>query len=336
MNKSYLTLSFILALASCGTDQTNSKFPNQIIRMRYLVEEDMAINILQIGNLRWNTLTDFEQEQKKLKFLIQTTNPELLVINGDTFYKADSSITDKVLNVFDSLNVHYILLLGEEDYLSNININYLTKYNKNFFIEKSNQQKDVICRITLTYFKKSGDELAYLYFINSTGYVYENSILKLKSITSTQIEDENKSINEKWRIAPKFIFTHIPTTNFSQNYSEDKLIIGKKNSSIYCDDTIEDSSLISDKMLKDINTRGVFASHDLDNDYAFYSNDILYANCPNYNQKDHSFSASLLKLNTDFSFSYSNIYFDKTSDKRIKYDMKIEETPTYKTEYIML
>lgn len=166
--------------------------------------------------------------------------------------------------------------------------------------------------------------------MNSDEYQYYNSSLNPKGITCDRLDQLDKENGWEFSFSrPKFIFTHYPTSHFSIRDPSSDLLIGDQKEEIYKDSSTKDEDELYLKMKED-NVVAIFAAHDYRNDYAFYDDGIMYASCPRFNN-DSSFYGSLLKLNLNHTFSYSNLCAKEGKDGFV---MTSISTPTYKMETI--
>src|SRR5574344_174945 len=270
-NKQFILLFLPFLLASCSYNSTKSYSVNDYkIKMNYKDN----FKIMQLTDLHFSVQSDYVTVTNYLKKNIETCNPDLMIITGDTFMSASRNIVDNVLNFIDSFNIPFAFTYGNHDFQGNYDFYYI---NNSLFKLKNALVKDYIDDSIFGYSNYFIDlmdnaEVKYrLYIIDSNSYYFNGLRYQYDIIHDDQIAHLEQIYKEDGA-APSFAFYHIPLYEVSVAYNDVKAgkIVdykGENNEKISFGYKRTDAF----KRMKDIGVIGHFYGHDHIN----YT-DILY------------------------------------------------------------
>lgn len=83
--------------------------------------------VLQLGDIHFSQSDVFERHFKVMDKTVETAEPDLIVLNGDSFTFADKHVVDKLFSHINSYGVPWTFTFGNHDDQGYYNDNYISK-----------------------------------------------------------------------------------------------------------------------------------------------------------------------------------------------------------------
>jgi Predicted phosphohydrolases len=264
-----LSLPFFLASCSAVTAKTYD-----VNDYRVMLDYKEGFKIMQLTDLHFAVQTDYQAVTSYLSKNIKNSAPDLIVLTGDVFMDADSSIVRNVLNFINTFNIPFAFNYGNHDHQGSYGFYFINDYlktlNNSLLIDFSDD--DIFGCANYFIDLMAGTKIMYrLYIVDSGSYHYNGIDFDYDVIHDDQLTHMEK-INKEDGTAPSLAFYHIPlyeerdafaavtsgeNTNFKGTNNE-KVCVGYKRTDAF-------------SRMKNIGVVGHFFGHDHIN----YS-DILY------------------------------------------------------------
>lgn len=168
--------------------------------------------IMQLTDLHFSVQSDFEKNKTYLTKNIKTSNPDLMVLTGDTFMDATKNIVRNVLDFVDSFNIPFAITFGNHDIQGDYDYNFISNYIKSTKNAMFVDYEDDNLRGLANYFidLMDGDNVKYrLYILDSNSYYFNGISYEYDIIHDDQLthmEEINKTDGDAFGLA----FYHIP------------------------------------------------------------------------------------------------------------------------------
>lgn len=249
-NKRFFALA-VLSCLLCSCAPSNIHYETEDYKTVLPWKE--GFTICQLNDLHLSTSSNLNQEFeyfRKVIFSNVGTNPDLIILDGDSFMDANREIVDKTISFFDGLNIKYAFTYGNHDlqgfYSSNyINQALLSAKNAIYKNPSSRGQDDVYGRSNYFIDLKDGNTLKWQLFLLDSNTYYNTSY---DVIHDDQVEWYKRCLIEEngydastidvntidgSTFAKSLAFFHIPTTEFKTAIDEFKTV--SPNSKTYLD-----------------------------------------------------------------------------------------------------
>lgn len=319
---------FATVLTSCGTKTYEVK--DYMLEMEW--KDDFRI--LQLNDIHLSIKDDQEYHQKFIDLTINDTNanPDLIVLNGDTFTFADKTTVKRTFKWLDSHKIPWTITFGNHDEQGCYSIDWLTGYlNKlsnssdSYCIFKDIQDDDLTGNCNFVINLKQGNIVKeQIVFIDSNRYNlgkykdYE-AYVGYDAIHEEQIdwyENVIKYTKEQnsGTIVPSVAFFHIPLPEFGEAYLDETTtkIYEQNESPLETSCPPDINTGLFDKMVELGSTNGVFCAHDHYNNYAVEYKGITLSYGVNSDNRiysdDHSMGGQVIEIKNDGTFDITHIF----------------------------
>ncbi|MDR3293548.1 MAG: metallophosphoesterase, partial [Clostridiales bacterium] len=225
--------------------------------------------------------------ERTIRALVEKTNPDLIVINGDLGYPIalfsgtnnNGKQAREISKIMESLSIPWTFVFGNHD-VERISRNtkdqladiYLK--GKNCLFQKGSPNIDGIGNYTINLKNEDGGYNTALVFLDSNRYLSKGFYSGFDHVHDNQIEwykSEITALSQKvGGIVPSLMFFHIPIKEFKDAwekcYSGDKSVayhhgfVGERDNYFGYPKTLE--THIFDEVLKLGSTKGIFMGHD--------------------------------------------------------------------------
>ncbi|MFA6830339.1 MAG: metallophosphoesterase [Bacilli bacterium] len=292
------SLVSLLLLSSCN--QTKS-YPLEDYRKT--MPFHVGFKILQLTDLHYCLSTDINQTNAVVKSEIDASNPDLIVLTGDTFMAANKAIVNFTFSFLDTFNIPFAFTYGNHDLQGTYDTNYLhyaisqTKnalfvdYDDDNLYGRSNYFIDLL----------EGNTTKYrLYILDSNSYWKANSFVGYDVFHEEQIQHV-ENIASTYGIVSSLAFFHLPLYEFKVAYQEYKegLIEGNGVNNEKC--TVSYTSSDAFERFKNVGIEGMFIGHNHTNYSTLdYQNVLLSYGVKSTSEIYHKkIGYSVITLNSD-------------------------------------
>lgn len=270
--------------------------------------------ILQLTDIHWCLSTNIPRQKEYMDLLVEKTNPDFIVITGDSLFTATKNIASALYDYIDSLDIPYAVVYGNHDMQgmwSNAWMNEnVVRENAAFSI-----LNDEIPGFTNWYIdiEKDGETIWQLFGIDSNSYQQDGVSYDYDYIREEQVDWYESCVKEG---VPSLGFIHIPLQEWKKAQEEDPDgIIGEMtegNSPSSTPSAFFESA-------KNHNMKGIFCGHDHANDWnGVYEGVVLGygVKCGKelyYGVSEDGYDitgAALYTIRSDKSFQIRHIYLD--------------------------
>lgn len=296
-----------LSLAGCSSAKSY-----QIGDYRKTMAFHEGFKVLQLTDLHYSVTTILPDADAFVKQEIEDANADLIVITGDTFMDASTSIVQHVINYLDSFNVPFALTYGNHDFQGDYSSDYigslLEKTTNAVYVDYADD--DIYGKTNYFIDLVKDNSVAYrLYIVDSNSYWYNGFGVKMgyDIIHEDQLVQMEKA-KETFGAAPALAFYHIPVYEFSTAYTQyqNGEIPGVGENHEKCSVGYQESDAFA--RMKAVGVEGMFIGHDHINTTTLLYQDVYLS----YGMKGtkeiyhESIGYTLLTLNTS-GFGFDNI-----------------------------
>lgn len=329
-----------LLLTSCG----GKKEPVALDSDDYvesLAWENENFRLLQLSDLHWNYTTDIPKEKEYLSTLISETNPDFIVITGDSFLGANQVIVRELLTFIDSLACPYTFTWGNHDlqglYSDSWLFEEVKKGQYSYFLNLDDEiTGDANHIIDL---KRNDERLWRIYVLDSNSYIPTGLTYDYNYIHDDQVEwfeaQSEKAYQEDGSYVPSLAFFHIPLWEWGNAYyqnkegllgeiteSASKEIVGLtdgKEPLPFSPSSVHSSFFAS---AAEHGVQGMFVGHDHGNDWVTTYEDVVIGYGVKtgqelyYGVSENGYSltgGSLMELHEDGSWDLTHYYLEEGS-----------------------
>lgn len=181
--------------------------------------------ILQLTDIHFTASTNMNDQFTYLKKNITTSNPDLIVITGDSFFGASKVQVDLFFDFFDSLDVKYAIVNGNHDHQGSYGSYYVETKALNAKNSMFIDYQDDNLTGNMNYYidLKDGEDLKYrLFLIDSNSYIHLSGLTYEYDIIHKDQMDHFKAIQEssKDKDFTTLAFFHIPLFEFQNAYDQ--------------------------------------------------------------------------------------------------------------------
>ena len=239
-------------LASCGGKVHYDESKYQIaVKWEY---RDQDFRILQLCDIHLSQSDIFERHFKLIDKTIADANPNLIVLNGDSFTYADKGVVTRLFSFIDSYNIPWTFTYGNHDdqgYFSDTYIQGILDSNKQLFknVKFVNLPDDDVTGrsnfvINIYERNKIGDtfvsnDLFQVYCLESHSYNFDT--IEYDFLKQDQIDWYERMVNyeksKEGELIPSAMYFHIPLPEFFNAWNDAKE--GKPNAEIVMGTTDE-------------------------------------------------------------------------------------------------
>ncbi len=304
-----IVLICVMLFTGCGKKETHGIADYQV-KMDY---KD-GFKIMVISDVHICALTNMRDQETYLKHIVGEAKPDLIVVNGDSFFDATKKEVTELFEIFDSFNIKWAYLKGNHDHQGEFSHLYvdgeLAKMKNAINVDYNDDLKgEANFYVDL----KKGDDLVYRLFMIDSGSYKRANVMKY---TYDEIDDGQLSHVEAIQKAETdteyttLAFFHIPLNEFADAYE------GYKNGTYKGrGENREDScpSLYNHDQfsrLKAAGVRAMFCSHDHINSSTIDYKDVIFNYCVKSSDQIYSdedmIGYTLVTLN-DAPFTMDNI-----------------------------
>lgn len=266
MKNKMILSSFILLGALTVTSCVTYK-EYDIKAYEKVMEYKDDFKIMQLTDIHISLPTEMKRQFAYLKTNIETSNPNLIVITGDSFFGATKRQVDLFFEFFDSLNYPYAFVNGNHDHQGSYDSYYVeTKLSESKNAVFVDYQDDVLTGNMNYYIDlKDGDDLVYrLFLIDSGSYIYKNGLKYKYGIIEDDQIAHYKKIQESSsdKDFSTLAFFHIPLYEFQDAYEQfiDGKVEGNGINNEGCAVGYENRGQF--KAFKEMGVKGIFVGHD--------------------------------------------------------------------------
>ena len=291
---SLVLVPFISLLASCSNNI------HEIEDYEIDIEYKDNFKILQLTDLHFGTMSNMEEDFAFIDLSINESNPDLIVLTGDSFLMANKSIVNQTFDYFESKHINWTYIYGNHDEQGLYSSNYIddvlheiAQKDNSYCLFKNfddNVEGDSNFIINL---KDNGSYKFQLFFLDSNSYQYLDYI-GYDYIYQDQIEWYENAINnttlKTGKLINSFMFIHIPLPEYVDAYNAytlDPSIGSGENRESPC--VPKKNTGMFQKIKELDSTKAVFCGHDHINDshilyegielcYGLKSTDNIYHN----------------------------------------------------------
>lgn len=277
IKKTLIASSFLLAsaLTSCG----QIKYDISHYKVEFLYKDDYKI--MQLTDLHLGITSDIEKQFTFLRKNILEADPSLIILTGDIFMLANTTIVDSTIRFFDEFQINYAFTYGNHDNQGEFDSNYIARaLQKSQYCVNPDEIGDDVYGYTNFYIDiKDGDNIKYrILIIDSNSYHNIGYDYKYDIIHKDQLDHFKKAYNdEEDKTYETLAFFHIPLYEFADAYEE--YVKG---------DLIGEGSGVNNEpvsygyertdafdVLKSINTKLISVGHDHVNDSDLTYKDVI-------------------------------------------------------------
>ncbi len=275
MKQKILTVFSLLALtlASCST----SSKTYQVSDYRKTLTYHENFKILQLTDMHYSISTVISDTNAYVEKEIKEADPDLIVITGDTFMDASTSLVKTVLDFIDSFNIPFAFTYGNHDFQGNYGSDYIgqqvSKTKNAVYVDYSDD--DIYGKANYFIDLMDGNSVKYrLFILDSNSYWQSGSFIGYDIIHEDQIK-HIEDISSTYGKADSLAFYHIPVYEFADAYdlykagsvegsgtNEEKCCVGYKRTDAF-------------SRMKNCGVKGMFIGHDHINDTTLLYEDVV-------------------------------------------------------------
>ncbi|MFA6830517.1 MAG: metallophosphoesterase [Bacilli bacterium] len=211
------SLVSLLLLSSCNQSRS---YP--LADYKKTMPFHVGFKILQLTDLHYSLSTDLNQTNAVVKSEIEASNPDLIVLTGDSFMDANKAIVNYTFSFLDSFNIPFAFTYGNHDlqgtYDTNF-IHYALGQTKNaLFVDYDDD--DLYGRSNYFIDLVEGNNTKYrLYILDSNSYWKAKSFVGYDVFHEEQIKHV-ENIAATYGTVPSLAFFHLPLYEFKVAYQE--------------------------------------------------------------------------------------------------------------------
>lgn len=125
--KFIISLPLVALLATgCVGSKHYASF-DYVIPLEWKEPETHDFRVLQLGDIHFSQSDVFEQHFKIIDKTVETANPDLIVLNGDSFTFADKHVVNKLFSHINSYGVPWTFTFGNHDDQGYYNDTYISR-----------------------------------------------------------------------------------------------------------------------------------------------------------------------------------------------------------------
>ena len=225
-----MCLSCLLVLLTGCSSLNNSK-EYSLDRYKLTMNYKSDFKIMQLTDLHFSVQTDYVKVKTYLAKNITTSNPDLMVLTGDTFMDATKNIVTNVLDFVDSFNIPFAITFGNHDQQGDYDYDFVTNYIKSKKNAMYLDYEDDNLTGLANYFidlMDNGTVKYRLYILDSNSYYFNGIKYDYDIIHDEQLE-HIENINKTDGDAFGLVFYHIPLYEETDAYAlfKEGKIVGK-------------------------------------------------------------------------------------------------------------
>src|SRR5574344_942515 len=118
----------LVLLTGCSSLNNSKEYSIDSYKLTMNYKSDFKI--MQLTDLHFSVQSDFEKNKTYLTKNITSSNPDLMVLTGDTFMDATKNIVRNVLDFVDSFNIPFAITFGNHDIQGDYDYNFISNYIK--------------------------------------------------------------------------------------------------------------------------------------------------------------------------------------------------------------
>lgn len=298
-------------------------------------EEEYMLNIpykkdfkiLQLGDIHLGIKDNIEEHLRFIDLTIKDANPDLILMNGDTFTYANKNIAKRLFSFMDSHGVPWTMTFGNHDEQCFFSIDWLTDYLNNYgnnCVFKDLQDDNIFGNANFVINLMDGNTIHdQIIVMDSNRYNYSNPI-GYDYLKPSQINWYKNIVNYTTKtngLTNSLIFMHIPVQEYEVAFDlaqKDPSVLeyGEAGEGVSASKT---NSGFFDVVKELGSTKAMFASHDHENNYRLLYEGIYLCygvNSTNriYRNED-MMGGHLITIHEDHTLSFDHIYhkYDEVS-----------------------
>lgn len=239
--------------------------------------------IMQLTDIHLSQFSNLTYQFAYLEKNIVESEPNLIILTGDTFYDANANIIDAFFKFVDKFNIPFAFTYGNHDDSSSISIYEISrsilKTKNSVFVSYEN---DILKGKTNYYINlMNGDDLLYkLYILGSNTYTFVNGTYCYDTYSDGQLNNMMAINNlESDTDFISLVFTHYPTAEYKDaqdSYVKNESIGFGINYSNYFGYKYKNNEMTK-KVFDDIGVKGIFCGHKHTNCASIKYGDIVYS-----------------------------------------------------------
>ena len=321
-----LVLAMVIIVCFCSIMSINKD--QDLTSGSQYKEEDYMLNlsykndfkILQLGDIHLGIKDNIEEHLRFIDLTIKDADPDLIIMNGDTFTYATKGIAKRLFEFMDSHNTPWTMTFGNHDEQCFFSIDWLTNYLNNYgnnCIFKDIQDDNVFGNSNFVINLMDEDTIHdQIILMDSNRYNYKNPI-GYDYLKPSQINwyiNMVKYTTENNGLTNSLVFMHIPVQEYEKAFnlaSSDSSILeyGESGEGVSASKT--DSGFFN--VVKELgSTKAMFANHDHENNYRVQYEGIYLCygvNSTNriYRNED-MMGGHLITIHEDHSLSFDHFY----------------------------
>lgn len=231
---------FSLALLPIVLSSCNAKRPvaSDYIANISFNEDKKQFSILQLTDIHWNLLTKVDQEKKYIRGLVEITQPDMLMITGDTFLIANKKVVIDFFDFIRSLGVPYATTWGNHDEEGEYTKDFLNQEaSRNQYVDTAtdhynnlslfrNVKDDIYGDANYCInINKEGKPFYQIYVLDSHSSYYDKDAgYKYDYIRDDQVSwyremADTTAMNNKNVYVPSIFYFHIPLWEWAMSYA---------------------------------------------------------------------------------------------------------------------
>lgn len=268
----------ICSMLLCSCAKTHYEVQDYKLQMAYKDN----FRICQITDLHLGVEEDIKKEFAHIEKMVKKmSNPDLIVITGDSFLDANKTIVDQYIKLVDSFDIPWTFTYGNHDLQGDYSYYYINNKIMNcknkVFIDYKN---DDIHGLTNFYINltKDGNTKYRLYITDSNSYHNLGFKYGYDEIHKDQLEHLKKIVTTEGDSATGLMFMHIPVCEFVDAYEgyEQGLYEGYGKNNEPCCPPYQNNGAYD--IFKEMNIKALFVGHDhINNSVINYKNEMIFA-----------------------------------------------------------
>lgn len=330
--KLLLSLPLVALLVTGCVGKTQYEAKDYIINLDWKNQESHDFRVLQLGDIHFSQSDIYEDHFKVMNKTITTANPDLIVLNGDSFTFADKHVVDKLFSFIDSYNVPWTFTFGNHDdqgyYKDTYIPRLLAKGTYKHALFKNLEDDNVTGRSNFVISLNKGEEALYHIFILEShctnfdyfGYdfVKQDQIDWFERVATDTKKDGN--------FIPSSVYMHIAPPeiyNAGQKALEhpEMLLLGSTDEWEGGPDPTADLGFFA--KAKQCGMKSMHCAHDHINDSVIYEDGVYMAFGVHATDRiyrdDDKIGGQVLEINHNtLELNFENIYVNKNNVEEVK------------------
>ncbi len=297
----------VSTLSGCG--QKTYSYSDYKLEMNYKSD----FKIMQLTDIHIGEQTDLEDVKTLLTKEVKASNPDLIVITGDTFMGATKSLVREGISYFDSWNIPFAFTYGNHDFQGDYDRFYIADqirsaknsmfvdYDDDDIFGQTNYYIDLMAKDTVKY---------RVYIVDSNSYYSKGLTHCYDIIHDDQIEHmEDIASKDTSYSVTSLAFFHIPLYEFDDAYKSYQAGNAEGNGENDESTSYGYKRTNAFDRMKACGVKGMFVGHDHINNTTLYYEDVVLS----YGMKstneiyNQSIGYTEITLSDDSSFGLSNV-----------------------------